>query len=119
MQKYKFNYTFWDLCNVILLLLIARQLINIHVICLKQLQQIAVNIDYSYSWLKIYTKFNVLIWASLIAVISYYAKKNRMFLLGAILLISTLVLMILLYYIQPYQLWDMLLGYKFVPISQP
>ena len=33
-QEHEFNYNLWDLCRVIILIIIARQLINIHIVCL-------------------------------------------------------------------------------------
>ncbi len=117
-QEHEFNYNLWDLCRVIILIIIARQLINIHIVCLNQLKQIITEGYYLYDWLKIYVTSDMLIWGILFAIIVYFAKKRKIFFIGCVLTIGALFPMILLYYIQPYQLWDMLLGYNFVPINQ-
>lgn len=115
--KYKRNITNRDLFFVLIWIVVCIYAIRILAVCLKVLISIADNGDSVPFWLQEYAFIYKAFGVACIFFCGFTKYVNHK-VVCLILFISLFTSMIVLYYIQPYHLWDMLLGYKFVPINQ-
>lgn len=117
-RKYKRDTTTKDLIFVLLWVVLCIYSIRILAVCMKILFYYAFEKEQDFFLLREYTIVYISFGIACFA-FSPFEKYTNNKIVTAMLFISLFISMVLLYYVQPYQLWDMLLGYKFVPITQP